>query len=184
MERLHDFVKVVSTLSEEEFVEQFPHPILFYSKIPGRIEQFVHTRMVDREESESSLHRFSEQLRDFVPLLPRGKSSREFPLKAFVGRDERRDYVIPHSTVSNRHASFLYRPKEDTYWLVDAGSTNGTFLRGKTLVAGEPARLRDGDVIAFGRMEFLFFTPSGAYRYLRQYRMFQNAMKGSHRSKP
>jgi hypothetical protein len=177
MERLHDFIKVVSTLSMEEFVEQFPHAFLFFSQTPGALENFVHTRLVDRKQGAESIDRFSEQVLDFIPLMPNPHTNREFPAKAFVGRDERRDYVLSHSTASNRHACLMYKEEEDAYWLVDSGSTNGTMVRGRTLVPGEPVPLRDGDVITFGRMDFLFFSPRGAYRYMHQYRLFRDAMK-------
>jgi len=44
-------------------------------------------------------------------------------------------------------------------------------------VPGEPVALRDGDVVTFGQMDFLFFSPKGAYRYMHQYRLFREAMK-------
>lgn len=177
MERLRDFMKVATTLSMNEFVEQFPHPIFFYSETPGALEEFFHTRLMMSNQGKESIDRFSDHVLDFIALLPNAHPGREFPKKAFVGRDARRDYVIPHSTVSNRHACLFCDTKQDMYRLVDSGSTNGTMLRGKQLEPGEPVNLRDGDVVTFGRMDFLFFSPKGAYRYLHQYRLFREAMK-------
>ena len=176
MESFRDFIKVVNTLSIEEFIEQFPHAFLFFSETPGAIDEFVHTRLVDSTAGAQTIDRFSEQVLDFIPLMPNAHPNREFPRKAFIGRDTRRDYIISHSTISNRHACLIYNVQQDTYSLVDSGSTNGSMVRGRPLVPGEPVSLHDGDVVTFGRVDFLFFSPRGAYRYMRQYRIFRDAM--------
>lgn len=177
MERFRDFVKIVATLTREEFLEQFPHPLLLFSERPGALDGFAHTRLVEPVEGSQAIDRFSQQALDFVPLLPNPKPGREFPHKAFVGRDKRRDFVIQHSTVSNRHACLFFEPEPGVWKLVDSGSTNGTQLRGRALSPGDPVALHDGDVITFGKVDFLFFTPDGAYRYMTQYRLFRDAMR-------
>jgi hypothetical protein len=177
MERFRDFVKVVATLSREEFLEQFPHPLLLHSRIPGALDGFAATRLVDSPRGDETIDRFSQELEDFVVLLPNPKPGREFPRKAFVGRDPRRDFVIAHTTVSNRHACIFCEPDSDGWKLVDSGSTNGTQLRGRPVSPGEPVVLRDADVITFGKVNFLFFTPDGGYRFMTQYRLFRNAMR-------
>ncbi|MBN2496159.1 MAG: FHA domain-containing protein [Deltaproteobacteria bacterium] len=177
MKAFRDFIKVVTTLRPEEFVEQFPHPVLIFSERPGAVESFAHTRLVESTAGSEHIDRFSEELMDFIVLLPNPKTGREFPRKSFIGRDEKRDFTIQHSTVSKRHACLLRDEGEGAYKLVDSGSTNGTCVRGRTLKPGEPVRLFDGDVITFGKVDFLFFSPEGAYRFMRQYRMFRQAMQ-------
>ncbi len=177
MERFGDFAKVVNTLSVDEFVEQFPHPIFLFSEKPGDMSQFMHTRLVDSVQGAPSIDRFSSMLNDFFVLLPNAKTSKDFPKKAFIGRDSRRDFFIAHSTVSNRQACILMDEGQQEWRLVDSGSTNGTQIRGKRLTAGEPTAIHDGDVITFGKVNFLFFSPRGAYRFMKQYRMFQAALK-------
>jgi len=180
VERLKDFMKVAATLSMEDYLEQFPHPMFFYSESKAALDAFVHTQLVDTiRASDGSKHidRFSEQLDNFVPLLPNTRPNREFPQKAFIGRHTRRDFVINHSTVSNRHACLFCDKRKDEYKLVDSGSTNGTMVRGRSLEPGVPISLRDGDVVTFGRVSFIFFSPKGAYRYLHQYRLFREAMQ-------
>lgn len=176
MERFRDFVKVVATLSAKEFLEQFPHPLLFYSEVPHAMDAFIHTRLMSGSASQQ-IDRFSDQVLDFIALLPNPRTGRDFPDKAFIGRDAKRDYVIQHSTVSNRHACLMYDREKEVYKLIDSGSTNGTMVRGKDVVPGDPIAVYDGDVITFGRLNFLFFSPKGAYRYMRQYRKFNKAMQ-------
>ncbi len=175
-ERFENFMRVAATLSLDEFLEQFPHPFLFYSKKPGVLEDLVHTRLVEPDLKQSDIDRFTKQALEFLPLLPNPKPNPSFPHKAFIGRSLERDFVIEHNTVSNRHACLQYDPDSESYFLLDSGSTNGTKVRGRTLTPGEPVQVRDGDVLVFGRMSFLFFTPKGAYRYLHQYRLFRHEL--------
>ncbi|RME25766.1 MAG: FHA domain-containing protein, partial [Deltaproteobacteria bacterium] len=106
MKKLQDFMKVVNTLSAEEFAEQFPHPVLFYSERPGAIEDFARTRMVE-SSGGGRIDRFSRQVLDLVVLLPNPHTNREFPRKILIGRDKQRDFVVSHNTVSARHATLL-----------------------------------------------------------------------------
>jgi len=50
--------------------------------------------------------------------------------------------------VSRRHAALLWR--NDTLYIVDLGSSNGTSVNGLRLFAHQPRSLRDGDAIEIG----------------------------------
>lgn len=58
-----------------------------------------------------------------------------------------------HMGVSRQHAQLIARDNRIT--IEDLGSSNGTFLNGKLLVAHQPYRVREGDSIKLGRMELL-----------------------------
>jgi len=62
--------------------------------------------------------------------------------------------------VSRVHAIF-FRGEDDTLYLTDAGSANGTFLNGHQLTQNEPAPVNNGDEITLGklRMHVYFSTP-------------------------
>lgn len=71
-----------------------------------------------------------------------------------IGRDEDCDIVIPDRQVSRRHVR-IYR-EEDTYFVEDLESRNGTWVNGEQLKGSR--RLCDNDVIqlaATTRMQFL-----------------------------
>lgn len=74
-----------------------------------------------------------------------------------IGRGSRNALVVPHPTVSNRHASLEQR--QAGWVLTDLGSTNGTCVDGQPLAPHSPmllpsqARLQLGDVdVAFVEM--------------------------------
>lgn len=52
--------------------------------------------------------------------------------------------------VSRRHARIFYH--DGHFYIEDLGSTNGTYLNHKRLVAGLPYALQDGDELRFGRI--------------------------------
>ena len=70
-----------------------------------------------------------------------------------VGRGPQNDLAIEADQfASARHASF--EPRRDGVWIVDVGSTNGTFLNGERL--REPRRLEPGDVVRVGETDLRY----------------------------
>jgi CheY-like chemotaxis protein len=53
--------------------------------------------------------------------------------------------------VSRRHAMIF--PKNNRLLLADLGSSNGTFINGRTLTEGQEYRLRHGDTMVIGKMQ-------------------------------
>jgi adenylate cyclase len=64
-----------------------------------------------------------------------------------VGRHEENDVVIPSDIVSRQHAMFQVA-EDGTYYLIDMGSRNGSFVNGMRVSV--PAALNDGDTISLG----------------------------------
>lgn len=69
-----------------------------------------------------------------------------------VGRGQDCAIVIRDSSVSTRHARLIR--EDDEYYIVDLGSTNGTFVNERR-VLGEPAKLMFGDTIRMGQSTFM-----------------------------
>lgn len=76
--------------------------------------------------------------------------------KNVIGRDRRSDIVVNDDQASSHHADLVYRPEEHRFILMDANSTNGTYVNGAEL---EPRRdLLNRDVIRVGLQKFLFLS--------------------------
>jgi len=84
-----------------------------------------------------------------------------------IGRADKRNQIYPdidlspHGTpgegVSRLHARMYQR---GGVWVIeDAGSTNGTYLNGRRITAGEEALLRDGDRVRCGQLTLTFRSP-------------------------
>ena len=77
----------------------------------------------------------------------------------FLGRSATSNIVLPDDKVSRRHA-MVHLQGRDEFWLMDLGSSNGTYLNGRRL--SQPSRLADRDVIKIGDHSFTFRNPKAA----------------------
>ena len=70
--------------------------------------------------------------------------------------NEQLNYItIPESTIGRRHALIEY--KDFAFWVIDQGSTNGTFVNDRLI--DQETRLKDGDRVRFHKFEFVFEVP-------------------------
>jgi hypothetical protein len=168
METVQHYLEAYMDIGEEPFLQQYNHPFLLYPEKHGSGDfSTYHTRMADRG-SGSRIAGTGKEIKQFRVLSPKLPDAGKFPSKYLVGRSSEREIYIDHSTVSKRHA-FLARVEEkEAYKLGDAGSTNGTFLNGQSVEAGDPVYVRDGNVISFGDCDYMFFTSSGFVQLLKR----------------
>lgn len=84
-----------------------------------------------------------------------GEKTRKINCKAVltIGRDKHSDIAIPELTVSRNHAMIRCLGEGDFY-LIDSGSSNGSFVNKQRVVA--PKLLKNGDVITVGKADILF----------------------------
>ena len=107
--------------------------------------------------SESLKHAIYPMVKGEYPATPRGAF--------YIGRINGNDMIMPDYAISKRHA--IIDVEDGTYYLRDAGSTNGTKINGSRL-AKKRAMLKDKDVIGFARYEFTFLYPKSLYKMLRE----------------
>ncbi len=67
-----------------------------------------------------------------------------------IGRRDENSLVIDDSFVSGAHAEVMF--DQGAWWLVDLGSTNGTYIGGRAVRSR--VSLTNGDVVQFGRATF------------------------------
>ena len=78
-----------------------------------------------------------------------------------LGRSDANQVAIADDRVSRRHALIQVQGQNEL-WLVDFGSRNGTYLNDQRIV--RPTRLRHGDRIKVGHVEFAFHQPQSLQR--------------------
>ncbi|MET3616496.1 pSer/pThr/pTyr-binding forkhead associated (FHA) protein [Peptoniphilus olsenii] len=71
-----------------------------------------------------------------------------------LGRSSKNDIVIKDKFVSKNHLIFL--EDNDSYFIEDLGSANGTFVNGVRIEPNNPIKLYDNDKIGVGFIQFIF----------------------------
>ncbi len=61
---------------------------------------------------------------------------------------------------ASRHHAIIHTQSEGAFWLLDLGSSNGTYLNGRRV--SKPSRLRNGDTIQIGAFQAVFRVAGGA----------------------
>jgi adenylate cyclase len=82
-----------------------------------------------------------------------------------IGRSAINELVVADEKVSRRHA-LIHLQGAKEYWLVDLGSSNGTYVNGRR--AAQPLQLHDGARIQIGSFEWTFRQPSAVRRDERE----------------
>lgn len=84
-----------------------------------------------------------------------GNGIQKIPCKAVVtlGRDKNSDIVLKDLMASRNHAMIRRLGKND-YYLIDSGSSNGSYVNKQRVSA--PKLLKAGDVISIGNIELVF----------------------------
>ncbi len=70
-----------------------------------------------------------------------------------IGRSSANDLVLRNEKISRKHA-LIHTQDKNEYWLVDFGSSNGTWINGRRVV--QPTRLADGDVVRLAGVSLRF----------------------------
>ncbi|MEZ6184621.1 MAG: FHA domain-containing protein [Planctomycetota bacterium] len=128
---LSEFISRYGRLSEETFLASFEHPFL------------VEEGKLVLEGSQDDRHVF--------PIRTSADS-------ITLGRSKRAAIRVKHEQISNRHAVLWPPSAEDSTWyLMDMNSTNGTYVDGVRVEAGDRIPLRSGMVLRFGLEKRLAF---------------------------
>ena len=158
----------------EVFVKFVQHPVLVGSAIKTGIistksgmvsDELNSTQIFEPSKSMGSSLSASESLKHAVYPLVKGEYPATPRGSFYIGRINGNDMIMPDYEISKRHA--IIDLEGGTYYLRDAGSTNGTKINGSRL-AKKRAMLKDKDVIGFARYEFTFLYPKSLYKMLRE----------------
>lgn len=155
---------------EGDFVATVAHPVLLDLQSGGEVDTEVlrFTTQVIREKSAAGRVDYVSLVAGTAHVIPVDQQHRTaFESIVSVGRADNNDIVLRYPEISKFHA-FFQRVREGKYVLVDAESTNGTFLNSSELSPEERVEPQDGDLISFGgEAHFVFYTPAGFYQFLK-----------------
>lgn len=160
--------------TRERFATVFGHSFLLIEAVDsGTAERMFKTGALSRPEAgvvaalasarAVDAARATGDLRVFE--IVRNPGPRPFP-HVTVGRTPTNDIVLANPAVSKCHA-IIRLDADGVHRLVDAGSTNGTWLNGRCLQPHEPQPLVDGCHVRFANVYAAdFYSPGGLHRLL------------------
>lgn len=93
-------------------------------------------------------------------------AGRAFALGITVGRTSNNDIQIDDPSVSRFHAYFQQDPHSGIWHVLDAESSNGTFIAGVRLQPKRPAPLADRSELKFGHVVLQFFSAPAFEQFL------------------
>jgi pSer/pThr/pTyr-binding forkhead associated (FHA) protein len=83
-----------------------------------------------------------------------------------VGRTPNNDIIIDDGSVSRFHAVLRHDERSGQWWLIDVGSSNGTFARGERLEPRVPFELGFEEPLVLGSVSVRFLMPEAFFRYV------------------
>ncbi len=158
----------------EAFVRFVQRPVLVGSAVRTGIissksavasEELNSTQIFEPSKSMGSSISASESLKHAVYPLVKGEYPATPRGSFYIGRINGNDMIMPDYAISKRHA--IIDIEDGSYYVRDAGSTNGTKINGSRL-GKKRVKLKDKDVLGFARYEFTFLYPKSLYIMLRE----------------
>ena len=142
----------------ERFLAQHPHAVLMWAPAKKNGDFIERTRVAKIP---------TEPVRDEPIAVEVVKEViNGFPFGVTIGHAENNDIVLTNQHVSRFHAYIKPGPKGST--LVDADSTNGTFLDGVRLSPTKPTPLPPEAHISFGGEVVKYLEPSQLVAHLTE----------------
>ncbi len=160
-DRTAELTELARRVDEKTFAKRVSGLFLILSTASGEVlENIRSTVRVSRTGSTPT-----PEPRGFVVIEVARRQSSPFEDLVSVGRTDANDVVLAHPTVSKLHATFT---KDDggAWFLVDQGSTNGTWVDGVRLAAQKPHPLRGDDMVAFGEYHVALKNGRALWRFL------------------
>ncbi len=170
---LKNYKKFQVQLNRADFCKRFNYPVLVFDKDQGTGQEkelgfetvCMQPDQLARMMQESLMKSASS---DVIRLVKKG--AKVFAGMVNVGRTTNCDVVIDSPIVSKFHAYFAKGTKSGSYCLIDANSTNGTYVNKIKIKPKVKKAMADGDTISFDRkVTFSYYTPEGFYDLLAQF---------------
>ncbi|AKV02963.1 hypothetical protein AKJ09_09626 [Labilithrix luteola] len=151
---LHAYIARAHSLSETEFVQAYPDPVLVFVPSDADDEQrrAFRTRMAPQVAGPTTLPRSADRL-ELLPI--RKRPGGIYPDNISVGRTRATDLHLSHPQVSKMHGYFN-KDESGAWAFTDTGATNGTFVNGLRIAQKTRVELGERAQISFGSYECMF----------------------------
>ena len=178
MQSVESIIERIVAMSREEFLEAYPAPLLVNRKhVAGDLRPNPQARFSSTTGAKLSNTMFlvrpsfaggAEEDETYELEFPRfvwvaGGAAHEAHETITIGRFIDSDITINDYTISADHAWFLIDNVEGSYFIVDRGSTNGTYVDGQRLRPHLIYGIDRGQELVLGRLVFTFIDAEYFY---------------------
>ena len=163
---LEEWKRYQETISYEFFLENFSYPFLVTMEYAEEEKEGENSNEFLTMVEDQSLLNPSQDKVKLHRVYEIKKKKRLYSSKISLGRAGNNDIVLDSPAISKFHAYFLSNG-DNKYFLVDANSTNKTWINQAKLEPAEQVEIFDKDRITLGKsLTFQFFLPSSFYSHL------------------
>jgi hypothetical protein len=175
--KLAQYLSSFEDLALSQFVAAYPNGFLVEKSERFLDKDVMFQFLTDVVEDEHVLEQLrqgtvrSAVLEARVIEITKRKDITE-PDKITIGRSAENDIVIYNKMVSRNHAYLQFSSEDQACFLVDAGSSNGTFLNNTQITPHEKYQLTDADEISIGpETKVLFFASKAFHTFLSELKL-------------
>jgi hypothetical protein len=171
---MHEFASRFKELPKNVFATRFSKPFLIIvilkSGQDGRASTAIAEALARKTTSKGDRHEDPNVIATFVSCLE--KTEEDDPdLPISMGRDSGCNIVIPHRSISRKHACICEDPESGKFFVIDVGSSYGTELAGKKMEANKEYALKDGSIFVLAEsVRCTYLTPTKIYELIQKYR--------------
>jgi hypothetical protein len=172
--KLAQYLASFEDLALSQFVAAYPNGFLVEKSERFLDKDVMFQFLTDVVEDEQVLEQLrqgnvrSAVLEARVIEIKKRKDITE-PDKITIGRSPNNDIVVYNKLVSRKHAYLQLGREDQGCFLVDAGSSNGTFLNNNQITPHEKYQLTDADEISIGpETKVLFFASKAFHTFLSE----------------
>ncbi len=164
---LKDFVGPALRMTNDEFIKQYPGIYLVamgaldVDMYPQNDVNMATSEMVLSFDIPKHGRRYSSLSGRMFVISDQPKDS-----AVTLGRQPSSSVMIPDNSVSSAHARLRFDSSKTAY-LQDLASKNGTSVNNTPIDSDDETKIRDGDLLTFGRYSFQFFHSSTLHAALR-----------------
>jgi len=158
-----------TSLGPDEFRKQVGPFVLIQRPPDPVLQQLAMTmgqRTLESPKKEKLVDELLLMVRNFDDLVVSTLPPLGAAADLAVGRLPDCELIIDEPSVSKRHAMLRWDTVQGGCSIQDLGSMNGTFVNTKPMEKSEERLLADGDHLAFGDPEFLYFSSDSLYQQL------------------
>ena len=168
MHSLEEWRAYTKFVSHNKFLENYSHPFLValnsFREAEGNDATNDFFTLVGDEAPITG----SQNATKIQQVYEVKKKKRLYSPRISIGRAGNNDIVLDLIKISKFHAFFIVDQEEKKYFLVDANSTNKTWINQTRLESSKPVEIFDKDTINLGQaIDFRFYLPPSFYNYLR-----------------